>query len=71
MVRVHGQGEVQHHPVRLLNGRPTFFFFDKIVNHREMGEKRREVKREVRLGSLLYKSHSLRVGLVGKGRTSW
>ena len=46
VVRVHGQGEVQHHPVCLLEGRPSFFY--KIVNHREMGEKRREVKREVR-----------------------
>ena len=35
-----------------------------------MGEKKREVKREVRLGSLLCKSYSLRVGLLGKGRTS-
>ena len=53
----------------LLDGRPTLFF-DKIVNLQEMGEKKREVKREVRLGSLLCKSYSLRVGLLGKGRTS-
>ena len=66
---VHRQGEVQHHPVCLLDGRPTLFF-DKIVNLQEMGEKKREVKREVRLGSLLCKSYSLRVGLLGKGRTS-
>ena len=28
VVRVHGQGEVQHHPVCLLDGRPTFFLQD-------------------------------------------
>ena len=36
-----------------------------------MGEKRGEVKREERLGSSLYKSHRLRVGLLGEGRASW